>query len=238
MCLDDLQKWFVSKTIDNGGKRSNDDFWRGQYSNTKQPNSEFYYVQRNILPGAAAAVWIAKSVCKQKTIKSTNLKCKINESKLKKKNGEQRIMSNVKLVETVVNWIGWLGGGLLFHQEDDLSQIECHPQIKVTANGNLSYITDSCSSFSLFCLYFFRLITFIWNDLLCPLVIWCQVPCMSVSMIDTEEKSFENPSYEVGEHPTTSSMVTPTYAPNGTNQVSKEKKTDSANNLPAWWLHI
>ncbi|TDG98033.1 hypothetical protein EPR50_G00214030 [Perca flavescens] len=44
------------------------------------------------------------------------------------------------------------------------------------------------------------------------------VPCMSVSMAETDGKSFENPAYEVGEPAAATSMVAATSAPDGTSE--------------------
>lgn len=57
-------------------------------------------------------------------------------------------------------------------------------------------------------------------------------------MVDTEGKSFENPSYEVGEHPAATSMMTATSAPDGTNKVNKHNALILFIALPAWKVYI
>lgn len=67
-------------------------------------------------------------------------------------------------------------------------------------------------------------------DFLCLLVCY-QVPCMSVSMLETDGKSFENPAYQVEEQPPSTSAVAATSA----NEVDEQKSLlpvefiDSAN---------
>ena len=46
---------------------------------------------------------------------------------------------------------------------------------------------------------------------------------MSVSMADTDGRSFENPTYVAGEQLGSSGKATATSAPGGTNKVSKQK---------------
>lgn len=57
---------------------------------------------------------------------------------------------------------------------------------------------------------------------------------MSVAMVDTDGKNFENPAYEAGEHPAATSVTTATTAPvcPGTNKVSKQRIVDSAHTSP------
>lgn len=61
---------------------------------------------------------------------------------------------------------------------------------------------------------------------------------MSVSMVDTEGKSFENPGYETGEQPAATGMVKATSAPGGTDKVSKQKSLILLVSPLGWWLHI
>lgn len=48
---------------------------------------------------------------------------------------------------------------------------------------------------------------------------------MSVSMVETNAKNFENPAYqaETGEKPAANNMATTTSAPAGTNEVNKHQ---------------
>lgn len=46
---------------------------------------------------------------------------------------------------------------------------------------------------------------------------------MSVSIAETDAKSFENPGYEVGEEPAAAGMMKATFAPAATNEVDKQE---------------
>ena len=57
-------------------------------------------------------------------------------------------------------------------------------------------------------------------------VLWRQVP--SMSMLDTERNTFENPAYEAREEVASSSSETVSSAPGGTNKVNKQKSLSAA----------
>lgn len=46
---------------------------------------------------------------------------------------------------------------------------------------------------------------------------------MSVSVVETEAKSFENPGYEVGEDPAAAGVMKATFAPAATDEVDKRE---------------
>ncbi len=69
-------------------------------------------------------------------------------------------------------------------------------------------------------------------------VVCCQVPSVSVSMVETRGKSFVNPGYEAGEQSAAATPATAITVSAGVKKVNKKIKYILRTCPSAWWLHV